>query len=290
MTSTAPVTTSPAATLEGWLPEDAEQVDTADFYARLAERGFQYGPAFQGLRSAWCRGQDVYAEIELDEAVASSAGSFLLHPALLDAALHAALVPGLGTGGGTVLPFAWRGVRVQAAGQRSLRVRISPDGANAVSLSAVDAGGRPVASVRSLAVRPVTAEQLGSAGRNGRLLRLEWKRFPLPASDRTDRPVWAFLGADPEGVAEALRAGDAQVETHRSLGSLDRALRAGGRPPEAVVVSCVGESDTPEGVRAATQRALILLQEWINDVRLLDCRLVLLTHGAVATSAGQGVR
>ncbi|WP_460370438.1 polyketide synthase dehydratase domain-containing protein, partial [Actinocorallia lasiicapitis] len=36
-----------------WPPADATEIDTDDLYARLAARGFGYGPAFRGLRAAW---------------------------------------------------------------------------------------------------------------------------------------------------------------------------------------------------------------------------------------------
>ena len=58
-------------------------------YERLADLGLEYGPVFQGLRAAWQRGEDVFAEVALDEGQAGDAGFFGVHPALLDSALHA---------------------------------------------------------------------------------------------------------------------------------------------------------------------------------------------------------
>ncbi len=69
---------------------DAEPLDTARVYADLADQGYGYGPAFQGLRAAWRHGDDVYAEVALPAEAAADATGFGLHPALLDAALHAA--------------------------------------------------------------------------------------------------------------------------------------------------------------------------------------------------------
>ena len=59
------------------------------FYERLAAAGLGYGPAFQGLRAVWRRGEEVFAEVALPEGAAAVEG-LGLHPALLDAALHAA--------------------------------------------------------------------------------------------------------------------------------------------------------------------------------------------------------
>lgn len=99
-------------------------MDLDGFYDRLADLGLSYGPVFQGLRAAW-RGHDaVYAELAVtDEARTDTFG---LHPALLDAALHA-----LGAGGlvpaadGPLLPFAWSRVTLHGTGAAELRVRLS---------------------------------------------------------------------------------------------------------------------------------------------------------------------
>ena len=61
---------------------------SSDLYERFAENGFGYGPAFQGIRTAWLLGDEVYAEVRLPEDQQSAAGDYGLHPALLDAALH----------------------------------------------------------------------------------------------------------------------------------------------------------------------------------------------------------
>ena len=43
-------------------------------------------PAFRGLTAAWRRGDEVFAEVRLPE---PAGGGFAVHPALLDAAMHA---------------------------------------------------------------------------------------------------------------------------------------------------------------------------------------------------------
>ncbi|WP_324605060.1 polyketide synthase dehydratase domain-containing protein [Streptomyces sp. NRRL S-1022] len=63
-------------------------------YEHLEELGYAYGPAFRGLRRAWLGEGEVFAEVALPEALRAEAGRYLLHPALLDAALHT-LLPGV---------------------------------------------------------------------------------------------------------------------------------------------------------------------------------------------------
>ena len=77
-----------------WPPDGATPMAVAGLYEAMAARGYGYGPVFRGLRAAWRRGEDVFAEVALPEEAAAGAGSFGVHPALLDAALHAAGLAG----------------------------------------------------------------------------------------------------------------------------------------------------------------------------------------------------
>ncbi|MDT7782896.1 MAG: hypothetical protein QOF58_1315, partial [Pseudonocardiales bacterium] len=108
----------------GEWPPRAEAIDVSDAYERFAESGFEYGPAFQGLRAAWRDGDTVFAEVALPEGVAAS--EFGLHPALLDSALHAALLVDDGAG----LPFSWEGVSLHATGATALRVKLTRNGSS----------------------------------------------------------------------------------------------------------------------------------------------------------------
>ena len=84
--------------IEAWPPTGAEQIDIDGLYDALATDGLEYGGVFQGLRAAWRRGGDVFAEIALPEAGHGDAQRFSVHPALLDAALHALAAGPMGKG------------------------------------------------------------------------------------------------------------------------------------------------------------------------------------------------
>ena len=124
-----------------WPPEGATPVDAADGYQRLAARGYGYGPAFQGLTALWRRGDELFAEVTLPEA-AGSVGGFGVHPVLLDAALHAAVIAHDAAGAAEItLPFSWQGVSLHAAGASAVRARIAPSGPSAVSVELADGLG-----------------------------------------------------------------------------------------------------------------------------------------------------
>ncbi|SOD67859.1 Acyl transferase domain-containing protein, partial [Streptomyces zhaozhouensis] len=239
-----------------WPPAGAEAIGLEGFYERMAAGGFGYGPVFRGLRAAWRAGGEVFAEVALPEGV--KAGGFGLHPALLDAALHAVgLLPDAdGTGR---LPFSWSGVRLHASGASVLRVRMTPVGAEGVALAVADGTGAPVASVDTLVLRPAALEQPGVDG----LFGVDW--VPLPAGD-ADHPVVRWTDLDTLGSATAL--------------------------PDVAVLSCpVGSGADPAAeAHVAAHWALSTVRTWLADARFDATRLALVTRGAVAATVGEAVR
>ncbi|WP_459797737.1 polyketide synthase dehydratase domain-containing protein, partial [Mycobacterium riyadhense] len=182
------------ADLSVWPPLGAVGVDVSDVYPGLAGRGYEYGRAFQGLEAVWRRGREVFAEVIVPTDAGLQVQGFGIHPALLDAVLHAALTLDTNTGA-MVLPFSWQDVTLHATGATHLRARIAlldtgDEGAGqAVSIEVADNTGVPVLSVGALLTRPVTTEQLqaaaAAAGGGQGLLELVWS--PLVLDDSTGR-------------------------------------------------------------------------------------------------------
>ncbi len=270
-----------------WPPPGATPVAIDGAYERLADMGLEYGPAFQGLRGAWRRGQEVFAEVGLGEELAgvSRGGTFGVHPALLDSAVHAWGLTMLdeeaagGDGQGVRLPFVWGGVRLGVGGASRLRVHLlAQDGESgsqsngSLSLVAVGEGGELAVSVGSLAVREVSPEQLRGGGRDrDSLFAVEW--VPVEVDGRAVVDEGAFFG----------------------VASLSGALAEGVELPEVVVLDLTGEcagpweGDLPGAARGVTGGTLGVLQGWLVDGRLVGSRLVVLTSGAVAAGPGDGV-
>nr|AFV71330.1 PyrA5 [Streptomyces rugosporus] len=157
------------------LPANADEVEPA--YEDLLGLGLEYGPAFRGLRAAWRDGETVYADAALPEPV--DASGFSLHPALLDAVLHAYAL----TGESMRLPYAWSGVRVHATGATRVRARLAPAGPDTLAIEVTDPAGRPVASVAGLATRPV--ERLAPAVTRTSLFELGWTEVPAGDPGKT---------------------------------------------------------------------------------------------------------
>ena len=294
-----------------WPPPGAVPVDVGGRYEAMSAAGYGYGPVFRGLRAAWRRGEDVFAEVALPEEAAAGAGSFGVHPALLDAALHAAgLAGGAGDGGpgdgggagpGVVrMPFAYAGVSLYAAGASALRVRVRVDGGGALSLVAADVAGTPVVSVDSLVSRPVAAGQLAGAGRElaDALFAVEW--VPVPV----DGPVggrWAVVGEDRLDLVAGLAGAGLDAGGYADLAALAAAVGSGEPVPGTVLAwagagvgAGAGEGagagvDAGGAARWAAGRVLGVVQGWLAEGRLGSSRLVVVTAGAVAADGCEGV-
>ncbi|MEU8827596.1 SDR family NAD(P)-dependent oxidoreductase [Streptomyces sp. NPDC048636] len=289
-----------------WPPAGARPLEMEGFYERAAAAGYAYGPSFQGLRAVWRDGEDVLAEVALPDSVADRNG-FGIHPALLDAALHPALLidqlettdtdpeP---TDGKVWLPFAWNGVALWAAEATTARVRLSPhpgiaEGERGLRVTVADAVGAPVLTVDSVAMRPASVDQLRMANtdRADSLFTVDWTALPLaPEAGETeaaDSDDWAALGAG----------------GHPDLAALIAALDSGAPVPSVVLADVLSsrlddiapeiggdhfQRAAVEGL-ALTERTLELVQGWLAEPRLADARLVVLTRGAVPADGHHGI-
>ncbi|MGW1819891.1 acyltransferase domain-containing protein, partial [Streptomyces sp. NPDC002125] len=238
---------------EQWPPVDAEPVSVEGFYDGLAAKGYAYGPAFRGVRSAWRRGREVFAELALPDDLVSEAGRFGLHPALLDAALQAANFGAAPTAepGHVLLPFSWNDIALHAVGATALRVHASPTGEEGVSFTLTDGAGRPVAEIGSLVLRSVPADRATGGGPSVRdsLYRLDWA-------------------------------------------PIDTALSRGGEPvtPERVLdLTAEHSAQDPQTARDMVVRALDSLQRHAADSDSGTQPLVVLTRGVVGDPGGSAV-
>ncbi|MER7548321.1 SDR family NAD(P)-dependent oxidoreductase, partial [Spirillospora sp. NPDC127506] len=233
------------ADVGAWPPPEAAEVPIDDHYADLAERGFRYGPVFQGLRRAWRRGDEIFAEVRLPDETGDEHARFGLHPALLDAALHAiGLTGAAGADRADLLPFSWTGVEFAARGQSALRVRLTPSGEGRFGLAAVDGDGRPVVTVDSLVLRPIPWEELGAQARSAvatMLYGVEWAELgpaePGPGAasvaecpaglSAREATVWALaeiqrhLADEPDGTLVVVTRG-----VHPGADAVDPAMSA----------------------------------------------------------------
>ncbi|MFC9788957.1 SDR family NAD(P)-dependent oxidoreductase [Rhodococcus sp. NPDC127528] len=244
-----------------WPPADATPIDVRGLYDVLDEAGYEYGPAFRGLRAAWRRGDDLYGEVRLSgEDPAATVAGYGIHPAVLDAALHVIALHHLDDGAADTgardirLPFAWDTVQLHAVGATALRVHVTATGPDRYRVTAYDTAGRPVLTARSLTLRPLGNADVPATGVRDSLYRVEW--MPVGASETAP--------ADLMPLAEALAGGD----------------------PEGRVLwfdcDLGDEPDVPVRAHAAADATLRAIQSWLREDRLAETRLLFTTRLAVA--------
>ncbi|WP_196449592.1 SDR family NAD(P)-dependent oxidoreductase [Planomonospora sp. ID82291] len=276
--------------LASWPPEGTA-VDLTGVYDRLAGRGYDYGPAFRGLRAAWHADGHVYAEVALPDPVRGDADRFTVHPALLDAALHLAVHESGLDGDTLLLPFSWSGIRVAARGADALRVRITEKGSGRIALALFDGAGEWIAGVETLALRE-TPRNVARPSTGIAPHALEWVETAVTAvSGGAEEPRWAVVGADAftDEIEAGLAAAGTPASRHYDLFSL--AEMSAGEVPGLVLAPCRGDADDlPYSVHDRLSHVLDLVQGWLGDERFASSRLVFVTRpGDVAGAAVWGL-
>ncbi len=125
------------------------------------------------------------------------------------------------------------------------------------------------------------------------LFGLNWAQLPAASPNGATLHA-ALLGED----RQDLDAAGVEVERYADLGALEAAVRAGGPPPEVVLVRVCsiaqlapgGDSSDgglAESVHVITGAVLSLVQDWLATEGLAGAKLVLMTEGAVAALAGE---
>ncbi len=258
-----------------WPPDGARPIDDEALYRRIAEAGMDYGPAFHGMRAAWRRGDEVFAEVSLDEATAGQTARYGIHPALFDACLHPALdfvwddLPA----GRVPLPVSFGDVRMARIGSGPVRVRAILLGSYRIRLDVLTETGAPVLSADSMTVHPVerrTVERVRSDTALVPLHGMQW--VPVqPAAPSVAGESMAILGA---GIV-------AGVE--RRIDDI-AASKAAGELPETIIWQ-VGDPDTVpiapvDAARLAVLQTLELVRSWSGQAGP-GSRLVVLTRNAL---------
>ncbi|MET7669451.1 SDR family NAD(P)-dependent oxidoreductase [Micromonospora luteifusca] len=270
---------------QAWPPPGAREFLLNDAYEEIAELGLRYGPTFQGLHRAWRLDEHLYAEVRLPEG--SDVRDFGIHPALLDAALHAIAVDVRDGPGPLRLPFAWRGVSRYATGIDAVRVRLTRLADDEFKVRITDLTGAPVVTIDSMAVRPAGAQPLGAAPQARRsMFQVDWTPVDVAEPPAGPPHEYVLLGSDDhQPVTGTTRYPD--------LPALCAALDAGGPVPGSVIVPCLPRAagaDVPERARAATGELLRTVRDWLAEERLADSTLVVLTRSAVTVGAGDDLR
>ena len=235
----------------------------------------------------WRGAQQLYAQATVPEQHEKHAAAYGIHPALLDAALQAAVLGELDTETSPrpPIPFSFSGVRLYARGASELRTWLIGRGGD-TRILALDGSGVPVLSIDTFQMRPLDERRLRAAphGVSDDLYTVHWEELAGIGTDDRAVRVAALGGQD------GLDALGLEVEHQPDLQALERAIDDGLPVPDVVLMPAAEPPDGADGVEVIhtlTERALELLKAWLGSVQLASARLVLLTRAALAVGGGE---
>ncbi|WP_182875999.1 type I polyketide synthase [Microbispora sp. H10670] len=195
-----------------------EPTGVSSFYQECGDRGLDYGPAFQGVRTLYLdpAGGRALGRVVLAERLSGSsrAGS-PLHPALWDGCLQVALT--LYGGADALVPTAVRRVRVLADPDQPVAACWSHavrDGDDRVDVFVFGERHEPLLTVEGLEMRPLPGTAAVTAD-TARLHHVGWTEVPPPAGTPAEPGRWAVYGG-------------ATPATDRLVAALTAALTAAG--------------------------------------------------------------
>ncbi|MFE0809333.1 SDR family NAD(P)-dependent oxidoreductase [Streptomyces sp. NPDC058848] len=273
-----------------------DPVPADTFYRACAERGLDYGPAFQGVRRLYTHpsGRQTLGEVVLDDRLHAGNRPHVLHPALWDGALQVSLP--LHDGPRAVVPTGVRQVWLPATPEEPVTTVWShavrrDDGL--VDLCLYDAGRRPLALMEGLELRQLPGAA-GTGPDDARLHHLAWTDITAPdqagqAAETADAGHWLVCGPGgrrTEALVAALTAAGARPE-HHDTGGWDEPAAVtpaldGTAAPDGVLF-LAPPADTPDAAR----RGLLALSHLARACADLGTtpRLCVLTRLAQAATA-----
>jgi amino acid adenylation domain-containing protein/non-ribosomal peptide synthase protein (TIGR01720 family) len=275
-------------------PRRLEAIEADSFYQRLAAQGHRYSGPFRSLRGI---GQNpdqpgvVYAEVGLP--ADTDVAGYGIHPALLDAALHAlAAVPDSSADDADPaalrLPYAFSAITLYATAATRLHVQLVATGPDTYTLHAADPAGAPVITIETISLRAEPDTRAGwepaAAGPHSDVFELDWQvlsedSFPAPAS----MPGLAVLAEHPDQIPSGLPNDSIHSDwTHPDLGRTGLVIWP---LPLADPGDTDVDADPVKRVHALTHSTLAGLQCWLARADTADTHLVILTSHAVSTSA-----
>jgi myxalamid-type polyketide synthase MxaE and MxaD len=301
-----------------------ECVPPADFYEAMRARGLEYGPAFQGIAALWTGPGEALARLRAPAAVAPEAARYLLHLALLDAALQAMAAADATPAGTVYLPRSVRRWRLFAAGEAPewSHARLAPGSVPGSDRLEADvrlftADGRLMAIAEGFSVQRLdTAQRPRAADPDALLYETRWIALD-PAPHVADAGGEWLILADGGGVGAALarrleERGARCTVVHASIdrggiepaapGAFDALFHGLGTRTGASLRGIVHlwALDAPasdevetDGLERADARAAAsippLLQAWTRAGIPYSARLWLVTRGARGVAEGEPV-
>ena len=261
---------------------DIQAIDEDSFYQQFAELGFRYGGVFRSVRGIGhdsTRPEVICAEVALP--AGTEVSGYGIHPALLDAALHAIITtvdPAAADGPAPRLPFMLSGITLHATAATHLSVHLIATGADTFRLHATDPAGAAVITIDTVVLRPAPAHLFDAVtpltGPSDSLWELGWLALPENPHPPTTAPTWAVVTETPEQLPASLHHDPIHPDlAHPDLAHPDLVLW--------MLPQQQGRVDPLDGAHAMTGQVVAGLQGWLARADTTNTHLVILTRHAV---------
>lgn len=230
--------------------------DLPSWYDGLTERGLDYGAVFQGMTAARTDGKAWFTDVHVqDSEETSDASAYWLHPALLDAALQAAILA-VGASDQLIQPVAASRITILPARYNALRVKATlADNATAdmplIELGLFDSEGQPVGAIQQFQTKLLSSERMRRSigGQSDR----HWLQSSFMAYTTTELDN---LPVHSHGTVEHMHL--ASIE---SVDALISKLRQFGE--DDIMCIHVAPVDDMAKAQASLQRTLVILRKYV---------------------------
>ncbi|NEO42202.1 MAG: SDR family NAD(P)-dependent oxidoreductase [Moorea sp. SIOASIH] len=161
--------------LEKYKAECNEAIDVKEHYQKCQQQKIHHGVSFQGIQQLWTGSNQTIGQIQLPQKLVSGVTDYLLHPSLLDGALHVPLLDAglrsstLRDSNQTYLPVAIEQLKVYARPGLSLwaigsvsKSKVKTEESLTTQATLVNEDGEIIATVEGLQVKKATPESLRS--------------------------------------------------------------------------------------------------------------------------------
>lgn len=194
----------------------AEELDAQDCYRHFQEKGFEYGPCFQGITRLWRGNGEALAQIQLPAMPSAGDAAYQLHPALLDACFQVLIAVDPTSADGSsqgFLPVGIERVQVYRQPEQQIwshaRIVEGQSGGFSGDILLLDAAGAVLVEIQGFQVQALDQMPSTPAERlDDWLYDVQWQpqaHTPQPPAP-ADQPGSWLIYADSNGVGLALAA------------------------------------------------------------------------------------
>lgn len=198
---------------------DSSIITSAQLYDRFSTEGIEYGASFRAVEEIYIGKGIALAKLNLSFLEEESFNQFVLHPGILDAALHASSVLVQGEDQPLALPYSIKELEIHASSKPEMWVKIThcnlgseQEKINTYNIELCDNEGRVCVDIKELTVVSVENDFGASTGEHqGKTLmfKQEWKEQRVSGEENNveyDEHLMVFIEPEQDCIRELTKS------------------------------------------------------------------------------------